>query len=238
MEHWLGRNPSPFDERDYQLKNFLAVKKLVTAGSKAWPFPSEPLNQGETPHCVGFAMANWGINLPIQDNFNNDNGHDFYYRCKVLDNEPNVENGTNVRSAAKVLKQSGLIGTYAFAGSTDEISYWLLNNGPVIVGTIWTEGMFKPDENNVIHPTGTVVGGHGYLINEKTNSDYYGIQNSWDDSWGIKGKAYISISDFAKMLRNGGEAIATMELEVPNTLNDNKGCEGLIQEFINLFKRS
>jgi hypothetical protein len=235
MIHRLGRQPSPIDIRDYKLGTFLPAK-YDTSGEKSWEFLSNPLNQKTTNHCVGFAMANWGINLPVQDNFTDDSGHTFYYKCKELDEDPTGENGTNIRSAAKVLKQEGLISTYAFASSVDEISYWLLNKGPVIAGTNWYEGMFSPDENNIIHPTGNIVGGHGYLINEKTKDDFYGIQNSWDNEWGIKGKAYISIKDFSTLFKNGGEAIASVELLTPIvTPSNNEGC---LKALLNLFKRT
>lgn len=211
----LGRIRSEIDTRDYKLKNYIPEKMGDLSGSKNWDFPSEPLNQNETNHCVGFGGANFGINIPIQDNYTNKDGHDFYYKCKIVDGEPGAEDGSTVRSIAKVLRMAGRIDHYAFASFVNEITYWLLNNGPVIVGTDWTEDMFTPDENNIIHPTGDVVGGHCYLLNEKTENNLYGIQNSWGDEWGIKGKAYISIDDFVKLSRNYGEAVTAVEMPLP-----------------------
>ena len=218
----LGRIPSSLDIQDYKLTSFIAPRKLDVAGEKLWDFLAEPLDQGDTEHCVGFAMANFGINLPIQTPFTNQDGHDFYRKCKVLDLDPYGENGTSIRSAAKVLKSMGIIESYAFAQSIDEMSWWLLNKGPMIVGTDWTEDMFTPNVGNIIRPTGAIAGGHGYLINEKTDDEYFGIQNSWDDLWGTKGKAHISIADFSLLFRHGGEAIAAVEV-VPGILNTPTG---------------
>lgn len=224
----LGRLPSLLDIRDYQLKNYISARKLDVSGNRLWEYAVDPLDQGDTNHCVGFAMANFGINLPVMDDYTNDDGHDFYYMCKVFDADPKGENGTSIRSAAKVLKNVGIIDSFAFAASTDEISWWILNKGPVIVGTTWTLDMFTPDGGNIIHPTGEVVGGHGYLLNEKKDN-YYGIQNSWDEVWGIDGKAYISIDDFGILFRHGGEAIASVELP------EHKKSDGCLSAILNLF---
>lgn len=222
MNRKFGRVPSPLDIRDYNLKSYIP-RKFKLEGSKAWPFLSAPLDQKDTPHCVGFSMADWGINLPVQSDYDNEDGHNFYYLCKIEDGEPKQENGSNLRSAAKVLQDAGRIDAYAWATTVDDITYWLLNNGPVIVGTWWTEGMMIADEKNVIHPTGAVLGGHAYILNEKTVDGFYGIQNSWGSDWGVGGRSYISITDFAALLRTDGEAIASVELPL-NIPPENEGC--------------
>jgi hypothetical protein len=214
MKFYLGRVPSPYDHRDYNLENYMpkGILKLNLSFSKNWAFNAEPLYQGDFPHCVGFSMASFGINLPIQTPYTDATGHAFYYMCKILDGEPDAETGSNIRSAAKVLKTIGRINTYAFASNITIIKYWLLNKGPMIAGTIWTADMFTPDKDNIIHPTGEVAGGHAYLLNEWTKDGYIGIQNSWNGYWGIKGKAYIHYQDFEKLLRQYGEVLAAVEL--------------------------
>jgi len=237
MRHALGRNPSKFDAKDYPLSLFMEKDfyKLKVPPSMKYDFLSQPLDQGETPHCVGFSGADFGINNPIQDNYTSQDGHDFYYKCKVIDGEPNQENGSSVRSIAKVLKNINRVNAYAFAASVAEIKYWLLTQGPVIMGTIWTNDMFNPDSNNIIHPTGDVAGGHAYLINEITTDLLYGIQNSWDDSWGINGKAYISEADLTLIFRNGGESVTAVELPLdpaPSPSPADGSCSGLLGAFM------
>ncbi len=245
MKFYLGRNPSAFDARDMALSAFMAKDyyNLPVPKSMKWDFLAEPLNQGETPHCVGFSGADWGICNPVQDNYTNQDGHNFYYKCKIIDGEPNQENGSSVRSIAKVLKSAGRMNAYAFAASVAELKYWLLTQGPVIMGTTWTNNMFTPDADNIVHATGDVAGGHAYLINEVTENNLYGIQNSWDGGWGINGKAYISEADLTLLLRNGGEAVTAVELPLenpsPNPSPVNGSCSGLIEAFItNLFPKS
>jgi len=212
MQYQLGRKPSPFDPRDYELVNYIPKLKLSLVKTKQWEFPLAALDQGQTGHCVGFGSADWGINLPIEDTFTNADGDKIYYACKVVDGEPLQEDGSCVRSAAKVLQSMGRLQTYAFAATTKEITYWLLHNGPVLVGTNWTNDMFTPDVNNVIHATGASAGGHCYLLNGVPDCKHYHLQNSWSETWGINGGALISIKDFAKLLRSGGEAMAAVEL--------------------------
>ena len=208
----LGRIPSPYDARDFMLSDYIPLGAVQAVTSKAWVFNHAPLDQGETPHCVGFSMADWGICEPVIDPYGNPDGDRFYYLCKAVDGEPKAEDGSTVRSAAKVLQQLGKIKAYAFAANMTEIKYWLLNRGPVIMGTVWTNDMFTPDSSNHIHPTGAVAGGHAYLVNEWTAGGFLGIQNSWGTAWGRNGKAYISAKDFTKLFRHGGECLAAVEL--------------------------
>jgi len=226
----FGRRLSPIDIRDYKLAAYMPADLGDLSGGKFWPFDAEPLDQKDEPECVGFAMANYGINAPIQDHYTNADGRAFYRMCKEIDGDDLP--GSTVRTAARVLKNVLMrISKFAFANSVDEISYWLLHNGPLIVGTEWTQGMLAPDEYNIIHPTGITLGGHCYLLNEKTVSGHYRIQNSWDARWGQDGQAYISISDFADLFMDSGEAMTAVELPYPVTAKSS-GC---VDAFLKLF---
>jgi len=215
----FGRIQSPPDLRDYDLKTF--IHKTVESEQKIeqnWKFVGKALDQGEFGHCVGFSMADFGINYPTPTKYTNKDGHNFYYLCKIKDGQPKMENGSDIRTAAKVLVDLNVIQGYAWAKTIEDVKWWLLNKGPLIVGTDWTEGMDTPDENNIIHLTGKILGGHAYLINEWTKDNLIGIQNSWDGRWGKNGKAYISSKDFEKLLKRwGGEALTAVEIDKNNT---------------------
>lgn len=241
MKFPLGRFHSAFDERDYNLRSF--IPRLETDIKESnWEFPLNPLDQGETGHCVGFSMANFGINDPTCTPYDNENAHAFYYRCKEIDGQPRNENGSTIRSAAKAMLSLNMINAYAFASDMAALKWWLLNKGPVIVGTIWTMDMFLPDANNVIHPSGSNAGGHAYLLNEWRIDNFIGIQNSWGEGWGKKGKAYISAVDFEKLFVYDGEALTAVEItgqvdpDVPIPPATNTGCGAKIQAFRSLFK--
>jgi hypothetical protein len=211
--HRFGRIPSAFDSEDYSLSNFIPKLRISPVLEKKWDFPFKALDQKETGHCVGFSMADFGINHPTCSPYTNEDGHNFYYLCKENDGEPLNEEGTSIRSAAQVLRNLGKIENYAFALKLSDIQYWLLNKSPMIVGTTWTEAMSTPNKDNVIGVTGEEIGGHAYLINEWTKDGYIGIQNSWGADWGDNGKAYISVDDFEKIFKYSGEAIAAVEVE-------------------------
>lgn len=188
-------------------------------------------------NCVGFSIANFGINAPVETHYTNDDGHKFYYDAKEFDGEPKQENGSTIRSAAKVMRKYGQIDNYAFAPDMETIRWWVLNKGPMVVGTIWTASMLKPDEDYVIKPDSNIVGGHAYVLNSYDESGYFGIQNSWGSEWGFNGKAYIHEDDFRKLFMRGGEAIAAVELD-GNTSNQKVKltlCQKIKQFFKNLF---
>lgn len=211
-ERQFGRIQSPIDNRDWELVDFIEPGyKLVK--EKKWDFPSDPLDQKNSPHCVGFSMAHFGICLPTFTKYTEDDAHNFYYECKKIDGAPANEDGTTLRSAAKVMQNIGAINYYAFARDIDSIKWWLLNKGPIIMGTIWTEGMMTPDNDGVIDITGYVLGGHAYIINEWREDNYIGIQNSWGTNWGFCGRAYISKDNLSAILEYGGEALTAVELE-------------------------
>jgi len=213
MKRNFGRIPSPFDARDYNLRDYMPVYALAEPPrEQTWEFPAEPLDQMETQHCVGFSMAGFGINLPIYTPYTNEDGHEFYYMCKILEGEPTAELGCFIRSAAIVLKNLGLIDAYAFAPDVPSLLWWIVNRSPLMVGTVWTDEMNTPNSSNIISIGGRQLGGHAYLINE-VKGDYIRIQNSWGAEWGDNGKAYISITNFEKLFAAGGEAITTVELK-------------------------
>jgi hypothetical protein len=217
MFHFLGRIKSPFDVRDYNLKTFIprGVPAEVIL-EKNWEFPFTPLNQGETNHCTGYSIADFGINYPTNTYYTNADGDRFYYLCKEVDGEPKNEDGSTIRSVAKTMINAHMIDAYAFAPDMVSIKWWLLNKGPIIVGTTWTEDMFNPDDSYVIKPNGSVVGGHAYLLNEWRIDNFIGIQNSWGADWGNNGKAYISASDFEKLFVYDGEAMTAVEATSEN----------------------
>jgi hypothetical protein len=214
MERKFGRIPSSIDRRDYNLRDFIPERFAITPRKeRKWEFPCVALDQEETSHCVGFSMAHFGINLPTFTKYTKKEAHELYYKCKVIDGDPKGENGTTIRSAARVLKDIGAIDSYAFAREIQSIKWWLLNKGPLIVGTIWTEGMMKPGPDLRLDISGFVLGGHAYIINGILDNGDFDIKNSWGPDWGDNGRAVISSKDFEALFSYGGEALAAVELE-------------------------
>ena len=171
------------------------------------------LDQGQTGHCVGFGWSGWVDALPVEGNYQNADGHALYYECKVIDHEPLAENGSTVRSGALALRNRGRLSAFAFATTTAQIDDWINKNGPVVVGTTWTNDMFDPDANGYVKPTGAVAGGHCYVMLDKVDAeDAYVFQNSWGASWGQNGRFKMKRSDFGSLLADQGEACVAAEL--------------------------
>jgi len=219
IERKFGYIPSEYDGRDYKLRNCIPPIRGVSPVKRVWDFPVTPLDQETSVHCVGFCMAHFGINLPTFTLYNKKDAHEFYYKCKVVEDEPKIENGAQMRSAAKVLQDEEVVNGYAFAHSLSEIKWWLLNRGPIMIGTIWTSEMMLPKPGNILSTGGDILGGHAYLLNEWREDGYIGIQNSWGSAWGEKGKAYIKAEDLEKLFWYGGEAIAAIEIENYNKMS-------------------
>ena len=180
-----------------------------------WADPIQ-LDQGQTNHCVGFGWAGWGDADPVDDEYQNADADRIYYECKIIDGEPNQENGSTVRSGAKAMTNRGRVGSYVFAASIDEIRQWLQLHGPVVFGTDWTNDMFQPDAQGYVRPTGPVAGGHCYLaLGDLTSEDAVLCENSWGLGWGLKGRFKMKWADFAELFANQGEACAGTELPLP-----------------------
>ena len=217
----LGRNVSTKDFRDYPLGAYIRGVSEIT--EKMWPFTVDALNQLETVHCGGFTMAHYGICHQMPSMYTNGDGHNFYEQCNITDGTPGLQNGTSCRTMAVTGKRLGMWKTYAFATTMEEIDYWLLNEGSLMVGTEWTEGMFFPDANNIIHPTGAVAGGHAWLLNGKIPGFKHGI-TSWGPDFGINGGFWISDADFESLFHQQGEAIAAVEVAKVDPSVVQSGC--------------
>jgi Papain family cysteine protease len=178
----------------------------------AWELKIQ-LDQGQTGHCVGFGWSGWVDALPVEGTYQNADAHALYYECKVIDGEPNAENGSTVRSGALAMRKRGRLAAFAFAGSTNEIDAWINSHGSVVVGTSWTDDMFNPDASGFVKPTGAVAGGHCYVMLDRLDDeDAYLFQNSWGASWGQNGRFKIKRADFAGLLADQGEACCAAEL--------------------------
>lgn len=213
----LNRKPMPYDYRDYRIGDFLNTakrKQALRTVSMKWAV-DHVLDQGNTPHCVGYAWAGFGISVPVFDNWGNAQGEDIYYRAKVIDGEPGAEDGSTTRSGVQAFMQVGMLlnNAYAFANNITDVTDWLLTSGPVIVGTNWYEGMFYPDANNVVSISGQIAGGHEYMLSGyDTVSNLLLCTNSWGTSFGMNGQFYMTLSTLSRLLSEQGDACTAMEV--------------------------
>lgn len=137
-----------------------------------------------------------------------------YQRAQTMDEWPGEDyDGTSVRAGAKVLQDTGFISEYRWAWDGMEAIRAVLDIGPVVVGTNWYEGMFEPNDRGLVVPSGSIAGGHAYLIDgANLNRGLVRLKNSWSKSWGRGGRAVMTITDFSRLISEDGEACLATEL--------------------------
>lgn len=215
----MGRLRSVKDDRD---NNFLLAKKPTKRLSQYWTAPPA-LDQGDTPQCVGYSGFQWLQSFPVK-NKPTFTPADLYHQAQKYDEFPGTNyEGSSVRGLFKALKRMGYVSEYRWAKTADVIVEHLLTTGPVVVGTMWTEGMFMADSEGYIDDIGGKdTGGHAYVLigaSRTKKSKRHGvgavrILNSWGASWEDNGRAWLSINALRWLMQNDGEACAANELKL------------------------
>lgn len=143
--------------------------------------------------------------------------------------------GTSVLTGAKVCKDLGYYTEYRWALDAKDIAEGIAYEGPGIFGLNWYTGMFDVDERGFIHPTGRVEGGHCLIATDihikykrpwmawiakhawfmrhhdlwdyvDMDNSYIVLHNSWGPTWGVNGKAKLTLSELEFLMEQQGEA--------------------------------
>jgi hypothetical protein len=217
----LGRIHLP-DERDkkYQIKSLLPAEMPGVDYKYWWPSGWWG-DQGYYPHCVAYSWAHWLAAGPITQKKSRTGGKApvdttyLYTEAQKVDQWPGEDyDGTSVRAGATILKNLGFIKSYNWAWDIENTVNALLTLGPVVVGTVWTYGMCFPDEKGVIDTSGSILGGHAYLLDGvNVKKKMIRIKNSWGREWGKNGFAYISFDDMNGLIQQYGEICLAVEEE-------------------------
>jgi hypothetical protein len=118
------------------------------------------------------------------------------------------------------MRDYGVIDEWWNAFTVDEVRELLLLDssdwrvcGPVVVGTNWYSGMTVLDEKGYVKPTGSVIGGHAWLLTGASDKSetFYAI-NSWVSMRLFR----IRYEDFRRLLEKE-DGDATFAREVPVT---------------------
>jgi hypothetical protein len=197
--------------RDYGV----AIQDGLKLSSIIWPRLGKMLNQGSIGACTGFAMAGWLQCAPHSktadqaEEYDHDLAMLLYSKATYLDefagHYPPDDTGSSGNAVAKAARAIGEISGYRWAFSASGLLS-ALQRGPVIVGTVWTDVMTRPDRNGFAHVRGSILGGHEWLIRGchlgGTDADRYLIaDNSWGSGWGKRGSFFVSLTDWEVLRR-------------------------------------
>ena len=155
------------------------------------------LNQRDTPQCVAYAssgMLTWfgkrdgeGV-VDFDENW-------LYQRCKDIDDI--VGDGTDVRSAMRVLKNVGckalnrpesmahfkIRAYYAVPRGVEAWKTALVQYGPIVLGSEWFNSWFRPRNGIIDRGTGGIAGGHATLLwgwdDDAIPGGAWYVRNSW-----------------------------------------------------------
>ena len=118
---------------------------------------------------------------------------------------PPTDTGSDGLSIAKVLKAWGRISGYQHALSL-EAALTALAEKAVIAGIPWFDDMFYPNSQGQLKITGSLAGGHEIVLSElDVENRRVWLDNQWNESWGQKGRAWLTWDDFGTLMHQQGD---------------------------------
>jgi len=189
---------------DAKSLNYPAMRGLAAYAPRGytWSVPRH-LDQGQEGACVGFGFGADGLARPNPVLFiDNKYAQEVYIAAQKVDDwEGEDYEGTSVLAGAKVMHSRGFFDEYQWSYDLDSLVLSVGYKGPAIIGVNWYEGMLDTDSDGFIRATGEIMGGHCTLIYKVSYKNrYFGIWNSWSESWGVNGTAKISFDDMEFLL--------------------------------------
>ena len=229
--HPLGRHVE-HDPRSLQFAHGVLPKTAIK--SVDWTRRAPIFDQQSLGSCTGNAAAGLvgtdfaartgltsvtvnGQTLPVDE----DLAVEVYKLATTLDDirgsYPPDDTGSSGLGAAKALKKLGLATGYTHAFSLDALKS-ALQSGPVMVGTVWLDSMFDPTAagNITVDRKSQVAGGHEYVLSAyDANARQFRADNSWGESWGVRGSAWITEADMQWLLSQQGDVTVPVWATVP-----------------------
>lgn len=202
----LDRLPE-FDERS---RAFRAVHGIEDRPLRSYRWPLDTwLDQGSEGACTGFATAHEAAARPKPvKGITDDLARRVYQRAKALDQWPGEDyEGSSVLGAVKAGAEFGWYPEYRWAFGEADLALAVGWRGPAILGINWYAGMFEPDPDGFVAPSGRKIGGHAILCRGVSlRLGAYELHNSWGLGWGRAGRAWITREHLDRLLQEDGEA--------------------------------
>lgn len=175
------------------------------------------LNQLRLPGCTGFGAEHCMGARPRSSSTTDDMAATTYYEAQRRDQwaGENYE-GSSVLGAMEAELAFKRIKAYWWGTTLKELIVGVANYGPMEDGIDWYDGMFEPNADGFLEPTGGIAGGHAFCRNgvnlrwlsgtsdaAKRSEDwfeylnlsdsFFRIHNSWGKGWGENGEAKIRL---------------------------------------------
>lgn len=128
---------------------------------------------------------------------------------------PPTDTGSDGLSAAKAVKELGLIAGYTHATSLSAMQS-ALQDTAVMIGVNWYSGFDYPDSSGFVKVSGYVRGGHEFVVDEiDMEKQRFGATNSWGTGFGVNGRFYFSFADMTRLFNEDGDCTQLLPLTVP-----------------------
>lgn len=123
---------------------------------------------------------------------------------------PPEDTGSAGLYLCKALKARGWITTYRHGFALTTALGWL-GHQPIAIGIPWLNSMFQPSRLHHLRVDrrSGVAGGHEVCLDGiDPGRSLVRVCNSWGESWGDGGRAWLSYADLGWLLSQGGDAVA------------------------------
>jgi hypothetical protein len=214
LPHPLGRAGVNHDPRNRDYRALVKPPPRAVNPYKSWA-TREVFDQGNSPRCTCEAAIGLMRTSPNASHFTGRRDYDdpgerqaAYLSWQQYDPWPKPHDGSSTDAPFQGLRAAGEITGWRWLFGETEAREYVTWYGPIVVGTVWLDGMFYPDGNGFLPVTGGVAGGHAYrIVQYNPRLDAYRVVNSWGRGWGQSGRAWIGAADLAALLDQEGDAV-------------------------------
>jgi hypothetical protein len=133
--------------------------------------------------------------------------------------------GSDGRSMAKALAARGVIEEYVWGWTLEDVVDWLVDRGPVMLGSVWKDSMMNVSTEGIIRvdKTAPARGGHETCLRRvDKRRGLVLLLNSWGKhfnakGWSLKGfdcdpgEGILAFEDLHYLLREGGDGLSFIE---------------------------
>lgn len=177
-----------------------------------------PMNQGASPHCVGFATRGLLYAGPVVNRGGPDAATIYREAQKRDEWEGEHYDGTSARGAMKYLQELGYISNYIWAFDVETIRRWhLIHNRPTLLGINWYDSFFTPRRDGFIEITAAarIAGGHEVLtLGWDDRRGALRCMNSWGN-WSQHGRFWLAGETLERLLAEDGDCVTPIETRQP-----------------------